>query len=268
MQTTHVIRGEEWLPSAPKHALLFEQMGWQAPKYAHLSLILIVDKETGNKRKFSKRKGDPSFLDIIRMGYLPEGVFNYLALLGWNPGAGETKEIFTKEEFISLFQLENCNKSGALYDQTKLDWVNGEHLAKLSIDELTDRLATYLSQHEPEFFTNVFSTRSREFNQKIITELRSRLKRFNEYIALTGFFYHEPSINLSLLVNEKMKIDSIETARTSLAFALEILESKTDFSSLDTIKSSLLGAITERGLKNGPVLWPLRVALSGEAFSP
>ncbi|MDD3119874.1 MAG: glutamate--tRNA ligase [Candidatus Gracilibacteria bacterium] len=269
MKTTHVVRGEEWLPSLPKHTLLFKQAGFEAPKYVHLALIMIIDKETGTKRKFSKRKGDPGVIDIMQKGYLPEAVFNYLVFLGWNPGEGETKEFYTKEELINVFDLADCNKSGALFDIEKLNWMNSKYIANLETNELYTRIEEYLTKYDKDFYENIFSKSTKEFNIKILKELKTRLRYLGEYKELTTFIYGEPNARTDLLLNPKMKIDNIEIVKKGLKLALDILNSDSlDFSELDNIKDVFVEKIATEGLKNGQVLWPIRVALSGEEFSP
>jgi len=123
MEITHVIRGQEYLSSTPKYNLLYQAFGWQIPEYVHLPLILREDGA-----KLSKRAGDPSFEDLVQMGFLPEAIVNYVALLGWNPG--DEREIFTMEELIEAFDIERINKSSAAFSLEKLTWLNGEHIRR------------------------------------------------------------------------------------------------------------------------------------------
>lgn len=267
MQTTHVIRTEEWLPSLPKHTLLFNQMWWTSPKYAHPSLIMILDKETGNKRKFSKRKKDPNVLDLIACGYLNEALFNYVAFLGWNPWAWETREIYSIDEFKQIFSLEKCHKAGAMFDTDKLNWMNSEYIKVMDIDKLYDKLETYLKDFRLDFYNNVFVKFPKEYNEKILKELQTKIKKFDEYEELTTFFYKDANINLDLLLNEKMWINSFEIAKKSLQLALEILNSN-NFDTIDDLKNIFIEKIKELWFKNWQVLWPIRASLSWEQFSP
>lgn len=168
---------------------------------------------------------------------------------------------------IAKFEISDIHKSGAVLDPVKLDWMNGEYVKKMEIGELHDRLAQYLKTYENEFYTNIFSPADYEFNTKVLRELQLRMKRFDEYIELTKFLYGETAVRKDLLVNPKMKIESEADAIESLRFVLPYLENG-DYTSLDTLKAPILAAIAEAGKKNGQILWPLRVALSGEEFSP
>ncbi len=267
MQTSHVIRSEEWLPSLAKHILLFKQMWWNPPIFAHPSLIVIIDKETWNKRKFAKRKWDPTVFDLIKIGYLPETLFNFIVFLWWNPGKWETKEIYSKEELVQIFKLEDCNKSWALFDINKLNWMNSEYIKKSETIYIYDKLEEYLKEYDPPFYNNIFSKFPKEYNLKIIKELQTKLIKFEDFKLLTTFFYNEPEIKTNLLINEKMWINNLEIVKKSLELALEILNSN-NFDNLDDIKNKFIEKIKLTEMKNGQVLWPVRVSLSGEEFSP
>ncbi len=141
MGITHVIRGEEWLSSTPKHVLLYEYFGWEMPKFAHLPLLLNPDKS-----KLSKRQGDVAVEDYRAKGYLKEALVNFVALLGWNPGTEQ--EVFSLEELIDQFSLEKVNKAGAVFNLEKLNWLNFEHLRKKSDAEVLTMLKEYLAQSE------------------------------------------------------------------------------------------------------------------------
>jgi glutamyl/glutaminyl-tRNA synthetase len=145
--------------------------------------------------------------------------------------------------------------------------MNGEYIKRMDIGELHSRIAKFLEEYEGDFYREVFSQRDYGYNTRVITELQTRLKRFDEYISLTTALYGDAPIRPELMINPKMKIDTIEQGMESLRFVLPILESL-DYSSLETMKSPILIAIADAGMKNGQVLWPLRVALSGAEFSP
>lgn len=270
METTHIIRTEEWLPSLPKHTLLFEQMWWEVPTYAHPSLIMTIDKETGNKRKFSKRKWDPTALDLISCGYLSEAVFNYVTFLGWNPGAWETREIYSIEELKKVFSLEKCHKAWAMFDTEKLNWMNGEYIKSFEIDELYDRLVTYLKDFQIDFYENIFSKYDEDYNKKILGELKTKIKKFDEFIPQTTFLYNDIEVTdeaIEMLVNPKMKIKDLETAKAWLELTKTILENNPDFADKETLKNVFVKEIKAAEMKNGQVLWPVRVALTCERFS-
>ena len=144
MKISHVIRSEEWLPSTPKHVLLYEYFGWEPPKWVHLSLILNPDKT-----KMSKRKGDVSVEDYTEKGYLPEAMLNFLAFLGWNPGT--EKEVYSMKELIRDFSLEKVHKAGAIFNIEKLDWLNGHYIRRLSLDELEKYVVPFLIKYFPNY---------------------------------------------------------------------------------------------------------------------
>jgi glutamyl/glutaminyl-tRNA synthetase len=171
------------------------------------------------------------------------------------------------DEMIAKFEITDIHKSGAVLDPIKLDWMNGEYIKRMEIGILHTKLASHLEKYEPDFYENTFSKQEYLFNTRIITELQGRMKRFDEYIELTTCLYGDAKIRTDLLVNPKMKIESIDEAMCSLKLALPILESA-DFTSLETLKAPFISAIAAAGKKNGQVLWPMRIALSGEEFSP
>lgn len=260
MGITHVMRGEEWISSMPKQILTARALNLPLPEYAHLPSVLGNDG-----KKLSKRTGDAFVSEYLAKWYFPEALLNFIALLGWHPKQNE--EIMTMEEMIAKFEISDIHKSGAVLDRIKLDWMNGEYVKKMEIGELHERLAEYLKTYENEFYTSTFAPADYEFNTKILRELQLRMKRFDEYIELTKFLYQDAEIRTDLLTNPKMKIETLDFAWESLKLAKEVLET-TDFSILENLKTPLLEAISRAGLKNGQVLWPLRVALSGEEFSP
>lgn len=260
MQISHVMRGEEWISSMPIQILTARALGITLPEYAHLPSVLGNDG-----KKLSKRTGDAFVSEYLAKGYIPEALLNFLSLLGWHPKQDE--EIMTMDEMIAKFEITDIHKSGAVLDPIKLDWMNGEYIKRMELGELHTRLAKFLEQYESDFYRDVFSQKDYQFNTRIISELQTRMKRFDEYIELTNFLYNDSMVARELMVNPKMKIDSIEAWLDSLRFVLPLLRDA-DYSSIDSIKSILLPAILEAGKKNGQVLWPLRVALSWAEFSP
>lgn len=260
MGITHVMRGEEWISSMPKQILTARALGISLPEYAHLPSVLGNDG-----KKLSKRTGDAFVSDYLAKWYLPEALLNFIALLGWHPK--QDIEIMSMEEMIAKFDIKDIHKSWAVLDPVKLDWMNGEYIKKLPVAELHTRLSTYLETYEKDFFENIFSKAEYTFNTKIIAELQTRMKRFEEYRELTTFLYWDANVRKDILVNQKMKIESETEALDALRFVLPLLE-KADYSSLDGLKWPILTTIAESGKKNGQILWPLRVALSGEEFSP
>jgi glutamyl-tRNA synthetase len=267
MNITHVIRGEEWLPSTPKHILLYKYFGWKIPQFAHLPLLLNADKS-----KLSKRQGDVAVEDYIKKGYLKEAIINFVALLGWNPGKGETQEIFTIEELIEKFDLANVHKGGAVFDIKKLDWMNSEWIKKLSIDDLYERALPFFK----DFYKKIPSPliplpegegdnvkKSEEFLKKVLTIEQDRLSKLSEAGESNKFFFSDIEYDKELL---KWKEMSDEDIKKSLEKSLDVLTNISDNDwTLQNIEKKLLEIA---GDKKGDLLWPLRVALTGEQKSP
>lgn len=260
MGVTDMLRGEEWISSIPKQVLTARAFGWQLPRYGHLPNILGKDG-----KKLSKRDGDVSARSFLEKGYLVDALINYIAFLGWNPKT--TQEIFTREELVQAFSIEGINKAGATWDTDRLDWMNSQWIQKTPTPELMKILAKYLETYHSVFFTEKWSKATEEFNALIVSELKTRLKRLEEFPELTKFFYGVPAIRKDLLVNAKMKIEDEVQAIEGLRFMSNILPTLPR-DSFDTFKQSVLDAIAQGGRKNGQILWPVRVALSGEEFSP
>ncbi len=260
MAITHVMRGEEWISSMPIQILTARALHIDLPEYAHLPSVLWNDG-----KKLSKRTGDAFVSDYIAKGYLPEALLNFLSLLGWHPGQDE--EIMTMDEMIAKFEITDIHKSGAVLDPIKLDWMNGEYIKRMDIWELHTKLATYLEKYEIDFYSDIFSKKEYLYNTRIIAELQGRMKRFDEFISLTTCLYGDSVVRTDLLANPKMKIETIEQAIDALRFILPLIES-TNYSSMDNLKNPIIEAIKLADRKNGQILWPLRIALSGEEFSP
>lgn len=244
MDVTHVIRGEEWLPSTPKHLWLYKAFGWTAPSFSHLPLLLNPDKT-----KLSKRQGDVAAEDYIKKGYLKEAMINFIAFLGWNPG-GE-KEIYTIDELIAEFSFEKVQKAGAVFGLEKLDWLNGLYIRKKTPAELLELMQL---DWTPDL--------------KYVACVQTRMKTLVDGpLMLQMFKSDELEYNLQLFNHEKMKVDKT-TAILAIENSIPALENLADWSTEDSIKAVLTEVITKLGVKNGQVLWPLRVALSNEEFSP
>lgn len=278
MGITHVIRGEEWLPSTPKHLYLYKAFGWTPPEFAHIPLLLNKDKT-----KLSKRQNDVAVEDYIAKGYLKEAMINYIALLGWNPGKGSTQEIFSINELIEKFNLENVHKAGAIFDVERLNWMNGEYIRKLSVEEFADKIFDYFKRTNSNRFQiskNAFDTESgdpkyKDYVIKALKAVQTRIKTLDEASEMLEYFHIEKigagliNYDLKLLKNEKMKIDAT-IAKTALQAARDDLSTleESNFSSEETIKACLVKTIERLDFKNGQVLWPLRMALTGKEFSP
>lgn len=251
MDITHVLRGEEWIPSTPKNVLLYEAFGWTPPVFAHLPVILGED----GKKKLSKRDGDVSVLDYRAKGYLPDALFNMLSLLGWTPGGEE--ELLSREELEKRFDLAKVHTSPAKFSFERLDFVNGWYIRQLPVGEVADRMLPYLKEAgiEPQ---------NPEFLLAVAGALQERFKRFDETVPFTHFFFKRPKVARELLIPKKSDWDA---ARANLEWALEILE-KQDNWTHDALHEELIARIAAAGKKNGEVLWPIRAALTGESASP
>ncbi len=262
MGITHVIRGDEWVPSTPKHILIHEALGWEAPIFSHLPLLLGTDK-----KKLSKRTGDVSVEIYLEKGYLQEALINYISLLGWNPKT--TEEFFTLPELIERFDLSAVHKSWAVFDVERLNFFNAKYLKEMEIDTLLSKFKLYLSRYDTELL-GFIDHQDEAYIKKILSEIKTRMLYFSEFKNLTTFFFDEPNTApKDVFINEKMKIADIEGVKTSLQLSLEVLKSqKNDFDTVEDIKNTYITAIKNAEMKNGQVLWPTRVALSGERFSP
>lgn len=261
MGVTHVIRWDEWTPSAPKHVLLYESLGWTPPVFSHIPLLLA----TGGK-KLSKRTGDVSAEIFLEKWYMVDALINYISLLGWNPKT--TEEFFTMDELIQRFNLDHVNKSWAVFDVEKLKFFNSHYLKTLDIEVIYERLLAYLKEYDVEFF-DTLQKYPKEYNVKVLDELKTRIMKFDEFKWLTTFFYNQANIaDTDLFINPKMKIESVDDVKKSLMLTKEILESNVSLDTIWDIKNIFVDKIKQAGMKNGQVLWPARVALSWEQFSP
>lgn len=258
MKISHVIRSEEWLPSTPKHILLYEYFGWQPPKWAHLPLILNPDKT-----KMSKRKGDVSVENYIEKGYLPEAMVNFLAFLGWNPGTD--KEIYSIRELVKDFSLEKVHKSGAIFNTDKLDWLNGYYLRKMPLDKLTEKIIPFLKREN--LINDNFYDSNWEYIKKIIALEQPRLKKLSEIGERSGFFFKIPQYNPELLIWKDMLFkDVISSLNVSLAALSKVDNRNFNRENLEIIL--LKESERAKSKDKGRLLWPLRVALTGLQKSP
>lgn len=252
MEITHVIRGDEWISSTPKHIELYRLFGWTPPLFAHLPLILNPDKS-----KLSKRQGDVSVEDFLDKGYLPETLVNFVALLGFNPKADQ--EIYAVDELVALFNLEKINKSGAVFDVAKLDWMNAQYLMRKTPSELA-RLAR-------PFVERAGKTVDDALLERICAVETTRLTRLSEVADLVDSYLSLPSYDPQLLVWKKA--DAAD-ARAQLAGIRNFLDglAPESWTEVRLIDEAIKGYIGDKGLPNGNVLWPTRVALSGRSASP
>lgn len=254
MGITHVVRGCEYLSSTPKYNLLYDAFGWEIPTYVHLPLIMGKDAE-GNVSKLSKRHGSTGFEDLIKEGYLPEVIINYIALLGWCPKGNE--EIFSLSELEKEFCVENISKSPAVFDYQKLQWFNAEYLRAMSDEEFTEIAKPY--------YDSVFGDTAYDGN-KLTAILKARTVQLTDIPGMIGFFKELPDYDKELFVNKKSKTN-LENSPAILKTVTERLEALSDWNA-DAIKELLINLATELELKNGTVMWPARIAASGQTVTP
>jgi len=253
MHITHVIRADEWLSSTPKHILLYQAFGWEVPKFAHVPIVLGEDG-----KRLSKRHGATSIAEFRRMGYLPEALFNFLALLGWSPGEGEEREIFTREELIQLFDLTRVQASAARFSYEKLNWMNGEYIRALPPDDLAARLVPVLRDAGLDA--------SLDKVRELVPLVQERLKTLNDVVPLVDFvFKEEIDYDSHLLVGRKM---TAEESLAALRITREVLAELPDFDR-DTLEETLYPLARERlGLKPGQLFGIIRVATMGKTVAP
>jgi len=251
MEITHVIRGEEHLGNTPKQIAIQRALGLPEPTYAHLPLIL-----NANRGKLSKREADTALLDYRDKGYLPAVMLNFLALLGWHPSGND--EIFSKEELIKVFDLRRVQKAGAVFNQEKLDWLNREHMKKMSDEEIAKAVLSLA----PSPFAG--STPDVSLLAKIVSVERSRAVTLRDFATLGEFFFKLPEYEASLLIwKESPKEEIMKALKDAAAAVTKVSEGGFN---RETLSRELSFAIGERN--RGVVLWPLRVALSGQKSSP
>jgi nondiscriminating glutamyl-tRNA synthetase len=261
MGVTDIIRGDEWIPSTPKHVLLYNAFGWEMPKFSHVPPLLWE-----GWKKLSKRTGDVSVESFLAKWFLPEAMLNYISLLGWNPKT--TQEIFSMSELIEKFKLSDVHKAWAIFEEERMAGFNAQYIKSYETQTLWNKIKTYLGRYDNEYLEEI-SEFPQEYILKILEELKTRMKKLEDFKPLTQFFLTDiADLNPELIVNPKMKVTTLAEAKQSLQVALELLENR-DIS-LDTpedIKQAFIDIIASKEMKNGQVLWPVRVALSMQKFS-
>ncbi len=250
MGITHVIRGMEYLSSTPKYNLLYRALGWEIPQYIHLPTVMR-DRD----HKLSKRDGDAYYSDFIQKGYLTEALVNYLALVGWNPGS--QREFFTMDELVEAFSVEGLSKSPAIFDIDKLTWFNFDYIRRMDPD-------AYFQKALP-WFERALSGAVGDL-RRLAELMQPRTEVFNRIPDMVIFLKDLPEYGLELMDNKKQK-SGLDTAPKALELALELLGSVQEWTE-SAIHEALIPGIAGAGMKNGTVLWPLRVALSGQLSTP
>lgn len=254
MEITHILRGEEWISSTPKHILLYKAFGWPEPEYVHLPLLLGK-----SKKKLSKREGDVAVKDFLAKGYLPQALINFVAFLGWNPKT--EKEIFSLEELAAEFKVENINKSGAVFDLEKLDWINGLYIRELSLSDLQKKIEPFLTQA-----SILYADYPDKFIQEILKLERDRLKKLSEIGERVRYFFEIPQYEAEILIWKK---SNREATKNNLEILRDyVKEIPADKFQKDFLETEIKKFLAEKNIPTGDALWPLRVALSGLEGSP
>lgn len=249
MGITHVVRGNEYLSSSPKYNRLYEAFGWEVPVYIHCPLI--TDE---NHQKLSKRCGHSSFEDLVEQGFLTEAIVNFVALLGWSPA--DNQEIMTLEELVEKFDYHHMNKSPAVFDYTKLKWMNGEYIKKMDFDKFYEMALPYIK----EVITKDYDLK------KIAHMVQTRIEIFTDIRDHIDFFEELPEYDVAMYTHKKMKTNA-QTSLEVLQEILPVLEAQEDYSN-DALYQTLLKYVEQKGCKNGYVMWPIRTAVSGKQMTP
>ena len=249
MGITHVVRGNEYISSSPKYNRLYEAFSWDIPKYIHCPLITDEDHH-----KLSKRSGHSSYEDLIEQGFLPEAVVNFIALCGWSPDSD--REIFSLKELVEIFDYHRIGKAPSVFDYQKLRWMNGEYLKAMDPDRFYEMAEPYLKKA----LTKDLDLR------KIAEMVRTRIEIFPDIAEMVDFFEELPDYDISLFTHKKMKT-SAESSLAVLEELVPILEEQDAFTN-DALFAAMKAYIQEKGFKNGYVLWPVRIAVSGKQTTP
>ena len=250
MNITYVMRGMEYLSSTPKYNILYNAFGWKIPNYIHMPPVM-----RDAQHKLSKRDGDAYYSDYIEKGYLKEALINYLALVGWNPG--DDREFFTLDELVKAFDVKRINKAPGIFDVEKLNWFNAHYISEMDPAE-------YLKAATP-WFDQVLEGLQMDY-ARLAGLLQSRTDKFSSIPAMIGFLKEMPEFSNDLYTHKKMKTDP-QVAKDSLTFVLPVLEQIGEWNE-QTIHDTVMASISESGRKNGAVLWPLRIAISGLESTP
>ena len=249
MGITHVVRGNEYLSSSPKYNRLYEAFGWEVPEYIHCPLITNEEHQ-----KLSKRSGHASYEDLIDQGFLSEAVVNFVALLGWSPQ--DNREIFSLPELVEAFDYHHINKAPAVFDYTKLKWMNGEYIKAMDFDKFYAMAEPYIK----EVITKDYDLK------KIAKMVKTRIEIFPDIKDHIDFFEKLPEYDVSMYTHKKMKTNA-QTSLEVLTEVLPLLEKQDDYSN-DALYAMLCDYVAQKGVKNGYVMWPIRTAVSGKQMTP
>jgi glutamyl/glutaminyl-tRNA synthetase len=272
MAITHVLRGEEWIPSTPKNLLLYKDFGWTPPLFAHLPVILGPD----GKRKLSKRDGDVAVMDYKPKGYLPEALFNVLTFLGWSPGTEQ--EFFSVDDLVQAFKLERVQKSPAVFSFDRLDYVNGWYIRQMKIENVVSHMLPYLLDsglltEDGDSYSIVQEIEhthasTEHYVRGVAHAVQERMKHFDETVELTRFFFERPEISPEMLELIVPKKATLEDTIEKLKEVIKVLEGIGKSWDEQELHDKVIDFIAKSGWKNGEVLWPIRAGLTGAAASP
>ena len=258
MGITHVVRGAEYLSSAPKYNLLYQAFGWDIPTYIHCASVMFNDPATGTVRKMSKRLGDPSYQDLVAQGYLSQAVVNYVALLGWAPhGDLAEQEFFTMDELVEAFEISGISKSPSAFDMDKLNYFNAAYLRELTPEAFAREAEPWIRQ----------SVKNPAYDAAAIAALlQARCEKLSDVPEKVDFFDALPDYGVELFTNKKSKTNG-EVSLAMLKEAVPVLEALPEWSQ-DAIHGALVGLAERLGVKNATLMWPLRIAVAGKAVTP
>ncbi|NTW70221.1 MAG: glutamate--tRNA ligase [Chlorobiaceae bacterium] len=260
MEFTHIIRGEEWLPSMPKHLLLYEFFGWEPPKVAHLPLLLNPDRS-----KLSKRQGDVAVEDYVRKGYSSDAIINFVAMLGWNEGEGSEQEVYGMQELIEKFSLERVGKAGAVFNVDKLNWLEKQYIKQRPVEKILEVIKPIL-RSELEQRTSLMPIEvitGDEYLKQVIELMRERVGFEHEFVTFSPYFFFEPDSYDEEAVKKRWVAATNDLLRefTDKLYTLE------EFSA-ENIEVALKEFVTPKGLKAAALIHPLRILASGVSFGP
>ena len=260
MEFTHIIRGEEWLSSMPKHLLLYEFFGWEPPKVAHLPLLLNPDRS-----KLSKRQGDVAVEDYIRKGYSADAIVNFVAMLGWNEGEGSEQEVYSMEQLIEKFSLERVGKAGAIFNIDKLNWLEKQYIKKRPTEKLVEVIKPILKAEleQKKSLMPLEMITSEAYLEKVIELMRERVGFEHEFVTFSAYFYFEPETYDEDAIKKRWAVDTNDLLRE---FVIH-LESLHEFSA-ENIETQLKEFVAPKGLKAAALIHPLRIVTSGVSFGP
>ncbi len=258
MGITHVVRGAEYLPSAPKYNLLYQAFGWEIPTYVHCASVMFNDPATGTVRKMSKRHGDPSYQDLVSQGYLSQAVVNYVALLGWAPhGDIAEQEFFTMEQLIKAFEIGGISKSPSAFDMDKLNYFNATYLRELPPEEFAREAEPWIRR----------AVKNERYDAAAIAALlQARCEKLSDIPEKVDFFDAPPEYGADLFTNKKSKTNP-EVSLEMLKQAYPVLAGLADWSQ-EGIHGALVELAERLGVKNATLMWPLRIAAAGKAVTP